>query len=154
MEGKIVRAVIRIAALCVIGIYLLVNKDNIYSRALSRDVYQPEKVSTFLAFGCFGIAFSCIPSLLSILFSKALVKYIFRYISVDRDRNLIYLRIEGKSKIVSSHCVTYRSSRCFINKAKAGTSLQKVPAFLSIRLSHPYSTDFSASAMLIFSSLK
>lgn len=70
MEGKIARAVIRIAALCVIGIYFLVNKDNIFSRALSRDVYQPEKVSTFLAFGCFGIAFSCIPSLLSILFQK------------------------------------------------------------------------------------
>lgn len=70
MEVKIVRIVIDIAALCVIGFYLLINKDNIFSRALSRDVYKPEKVSTFFAYGCFGIAFSCTPSLLSILFQK------------------------------------------------------------------------------------
>lgn len=67
---KIIRIVIPITALFIIGFYLLMNKDNAFSKAFSRDKYDPQKVSALLGFACFGIAISCIPSLLSVIFQK------------------------------------------------------------------------------------
>lgn len=70
MQEKIIHMVIQIVILLVIGCYLLMNKNNSFSKAFSRDKYNPQKVSGLLAFACFGIAISCIPSLLSVIFQK------------------------------------------------------------------------------------
>lgn len=49
MAGEeIIRMLVPIVLLVIAGAYLLTHKDNAYSKALSRDKYDPEKVSTFL----------------------------------------------------------------------------------------------------------
>lgn len=63
MSEKIIRIVIPIFILFIIGCYLLLNRDNAFSKAFSRDKYDPQKVSALLGFACFGIAVSCVPSL-------------------------------------------------------------------------------------------
>ena len=70
MSEKIIRIVIPIFILFIIGCYLLLNRDNAFSKAFSRDKYDPQKVSALLGFACFGIAVSCVPSLLSVIFQK------------------------------------------------------------------------------------
>lgn len=71
MAGEeIIRMLVPIVLLVIAGVYLLTHKDNAYSKALSQDKYDPEKVSTFLGVGMFGIAICCIPSLLSVIFQK------------------------------------------------------------------------------------
>ena len=67
---KIIRRLVPIAILFIMGVYLLKQKDNAFSNAFSRDKYDHKKVSTLLGLACFGIAISCIPSLLSVIFQK------------------------------------------------------------------------------------
>ena len=67
---KIIRILVPIAILFIMGVYLLKQKDNAFSKAFSRDKYDHKKVSTLLGLACFGIAISCIPSLLSFIFQK------------------------------------------------------------------------------------
>ena len=67
---KIIRILVPIAILFIMGVYLLKQKDNAFSKAFSRDKYDHKKVSTLLGLSCFGIAISCIPSLLSVIFQK------------------------------------------------------------------------------------
>lgn len=67
---KIIRMLVQIGILMIMGAYLLVKKENAFSKAFSRDKYDPKKVSTLLGLGCFGIAISCVPSLLSVIFQK------------------------------------------------------------------------------------
>ena len=67
---NIIRILVPIAILFIMGVYLLKQKDNAFSKAFSRDKYDHKKVSTLLGLACFGIAISCIPSLLSVIFQK------------------------------------------------------------------------------------
>ena len=69
-NDKIIRILVPIAILFILGIYLLSQKDNAFSKAFSRDKYDYKKVSALLGLACFGIAVSCIPSLLSVIFQK------------------------------------------------------------------------------------
>ena len=60
---------IPMAACFIIGIYMLAQKDNALSKALSRKKEAtPEKISNFLGLGCLGLGFSCIPSILGSVF--------------------------------------------------------------------------------------
>ena len=69
-DQKIADIVMQMAVLIIIGSYLLLNQDNAFSEAFSRDKYDPKKVSRSLGFGLFGIAICCVPSLLSVIFEK------------------------------------------------------------------------------------
>lgn len=70
LNEKIIHIVIPIFILFALGCYLLMNRNNVFSKAFSRDKYDSQKVSTLLGFACFGIAISCVPSLLSVIFQK------------------------------------------------------------------------------------
>lgn len=67
---KIIHILIPIGVLFIMGVYLLTKKDNAFSKAFSREKYDYRKVSTAFGLACFGIAISCVPSLLSVIFQK------------------------------------------------------------------------------------
>lgn len=81
---KKIRIFVPIAILFIMGGYLLKQEDNAFSKAFSRDKYDYKKVSTLLELACFGIAISCIPSLLrlSVIFQK-MVKCFFYCTCLD-----------------------------------------------------------------------
>lgn len=71
MNEKIDSILLPIIILFIAGCYFLVERDNVLSRAYNgRKGYDPKKVSYLLGVGCLGIAASCIPSLLSVIFQK------------------------------------------------------------------------------------
>ena len=79
MNEKVLRGVCKIAVLFIAGGYLIVKKENNFSKALVQYIYKecvPSKVSRFLGWGMWGIAIACIPSVLSIVLQKMWLNYI------------------------------------------------------------------------------
>ncbi len=70
MNQKIVSILIRIVFLLILAYYFLINRDNAFSESISRDKYDPEKVSRLIGLGSLGFAISCIPSLIGVIYQK------------------------------------------------------------------------------------
>ncbi len=70
MDQKIVSILIRIVFLLILAYYFLINRYNAFSESISRDKYDPEKVSRLIGLGSLGFAISCIPSLIGVIYQK------------------------------------------------------------------------------------
>ena len=68
MDQKILSILIRIVFLLILAYYFLINRDNAFSVAFSRDKYDPEKVSRLIGVASLGFALAGIPALLSVIY--------------------------------------------------------------------------------------
>lgn len=70
MQEIITNILTPIALFFVLGCYFFYNRSNTFSKAFSHGKYDPRKVSYLLGVGSWGIALSCVPSLLAVILQK------------------------------------------------------------------------------------